>query len=85
MMRKDGIKAGLLQINTIWPFPDRKVQELISRAKVVLVPELNLGQIINEVRKLSSGKPVFGVNKVDSTIITPYEIIDKAKEVLQNV
>jgi 2-oxoglutarate ferredoxin oxidoreductase subunit alpha len=85
MMRKDGIKAGLLQINTIWPFPDRKVQELISRAKVVLVPELNLGQIINEVRKLSSGKPVFGVNKVDSTIITPYEIIDKAKEVFQNV
>lgn len=84
MMRNDGIKAGLLQINTIWPFPDHKVKELVLRAKVVLVPEMNLGQIINEVRKFSGDKPVFGVNKVDSTIITPLEIVNKAKEVLQN-
>jgi len=84
MMRNGGIKAGLLQINTIWPFPDKKVQELALRAKVVLVPEMNLGQIINEVKRLSGGKPVFGVNKVDSTIITPLEIVNKAREVLQN-
>lgn len=84
MLRSGGVKAGLLQINTIWPFPDEKVKELALRAKAVLVPEMNLGQIINEVIKFSCGTPVFGINKVDSTIITPLEIVNKAKEVLQN-
>lgn len=85
MLREYGKKAGLLQINTIWPFPDKKVKELALQAKVILVPEMNLGQIVNEVIKFSSGKPVFGINKVDSNIITPMEIINKTEEVLRNV
>ncbi|HWR61895.1 MAG TPA: 2-oxoacid:acceptor oxidoreductase subunit alpha, partial [Clostridia bacterium] len=84
MFRKQGIKAGLLQLNTIWPFPDKKVEQAAAAAKAVIVPELNLGQLINEVKRVVNGRTgVYGVNKVETKIITPYEIVDKVKEVLQ--
>ena len=40
---------------------------------------MNLGQMINEVKRVVGDKPVYGINKVDSTIITPYDIIEKVK------
>lgn len=85
IMRAEGIKVGLLQLNTIWPFADKKVKELSDRVKAIIVPEMNLGQIINEVKRVVGNKPIYGVNKVDSTIIEPHEIIDCIKEVLENV
>jgi 2-oxoglutarate ferredoxin oxidoreductase subunit alpha len=85
ILRAEGIKVGLLQLNTIWPFADKKVKELSDRVKAIIVPEMNLGQIINEVKRVVGNKPTYGVNKVDSTIIEPHEIIDCIKEVLDNV
>lgn len=85
MLRKQGVKAGLLQLNTIWPFPDKKVEKASASAKAVFVPELNLGQIINEVKRVINGKVgVYGINKVDTKIISPYQIIDKVMEVIKN-
>ncbi|MGB9976260.1 2-oxoacid:acceptor oxidoreductase subunit alpha [Thermovenabulum sp.] len=83
ILRKQGKKAGLLQLNTLWPFPDEKVKNLADKARIVIVPEMNLGQIIGEVQRvLNNGIPVVGVNKVNSEIITPLEIIEKIKEVI---
>lgn len=83
ILRKEGKKAGLLQLNTLWPFPDEKVAKLANKAKVVIVPEMNLGQIIGEVQRvINKDMPVVGVNKVNSEIIKPFEIIEKVKEVI---
>ena len=50
--RKQGIKAGVLQVQTVWPFPDKEVAELGRRARMVVVPEMNYsGQMAGEVRK----------------------------------
>jgi len=85
MLRKQGIKAGLLQLNTIWPFPDAGVLKAAAAAKVIFVPELNLGQLINEVKRVINGKvEVFGIHRVDTKIIIPFEIADRVKEVLEN-
>ena len=81
LARQKGIKAGLLQLVTIWPFAAEQVAEICSRAKGVVVPEMNLGQIQGEVRKLCPGNiPLFGVNRLDSLMITPYEILAKLEE-----
>jgi len=83
MLRNQGIKAGLLQLNTIWPFPDKKVLKAGAFAKAIFVPELNLGQVVNEVKRVINGKTeVYGINKVDTRILSPYEIIERVKEVL---
>src|SRR5690349_16279900 len=39
--RKRGIKAGVLQLLTVWPFPDREVAALAQRVRTVIVPEMN--------------------------------------------
>jgi 2-oxoglutarate ferredoxin oxidoreductase subunit alpha len=85
ILRQEGIKAGLLQLNTVWPFADEKVKEVAKNAEMIFVPEMNLGQMINEVKRVVGDKPVYGINKVDSTIITPYDIIEKVKGVRGDV
>lgn len=80
--RARGIKVGVVQLVTVWPFPDALVEGICSRMKAILVPELNLGQLIGEVRRISRGSvPVVGVNKIDSEIITPDEILSVLQEV----
>ena len=76
-MRREGVKAGLLRPLTIWPFPDRAVRELAGRVRVIIVPELNLGQLIGEVSRASAGAcEVVGINRVDGESIHPREIMD---------
>ena len=80
--RNEGKRVGVLQLITLWPFPDEEVREVLINSKAVIVQEMNLGQMIREVKRLNDyNKPVLGVNKVDSTPITPKEILDKIAEV----
>lgn len=80
---KKGIAAGLLELTALWPFPDEKVSEVLSRVKGALVPELNLGQAAGEVRRLNDfGIPVVGVNRVDGNLIQPAEILSALEEAL---
>jgi len=81
--REMGLKVGVIKATTLWPFPRERVQALAQRAKAIIVPELNLGQIIGEVERASQGRaPVFGINKVDGSLITAKEILNKVKEIL---
>lgn len=80
-LRAEGIRAGLLQLQTIWPFPAEVVKKYSQGVKAILVPEMNMGQLINEVKSNVLSKYVVGVNRVDGRMITPREIVEKAKEV----
>ena len=76
-LRKQGIKAGVLQLITIWPFADKEVALLGQRAKTVVVTEMNYsGQVAGEVRKvLGSGADLRKVNSFNGQIITPQDIL----------
>lgn len=80
LLRQENIRAGLLQLQTIWPFPSTVVSEVCAGAKAVIVPEMNMGQLINEVR-LAAGCEAVGVNRADGMAISPQEIIEKVKAV----
>ncbi len=76
-LRKKGIKAGLLRPLTIWPFPDRAVEEMAGHVKVIIVPEMNLGQIVNEVERAARGRcEVKGVFRIDTEPIRPVQILE---------
>jgi len=80
---KQGLNAGLMQLPTIWPFPEEAVRKACSGARVVLVAEMNSGQLCREVR--ACGVPrekVRGINRADTAVITPGEICDAIKGVL---
>ena len=51
MARKNGIKAGLLRLKIVWPFPEKLVTTLAKNVDKIIVPEMNLGQIVHPVRE----------------------------------
>jgi len=82
--RKEGLKAGLLQLKTLWPFPDAIVKQAGDQAKALIVPEMNMGQVIGEVaRATRRGKAdLFPINRVDGRMIPPWDIMAKIREVI---
>ena len=80
--REKGIRVGLLRLTTIWPFMRSAVEKVLQTARVLIVPEMNMGQISREVKRVNPGvAKVFTLNKVDGTIITPSEILNRIMEV----
>lgn len=73
--REHGIKAGLLQLITLFPFPRGTVSPLLNQCRAVLVPEMNMGQISREVQRVNqSDCRIVKYNKIDGKFITPTEI-----------
>jgi len=86
ILRQEGIKAGMLRYVTIWPFNSSATVKLAEKVKFIIVPELNLGQLIIEVERSVKGKAeVYGVNRVNIEIIHPQSIIEKIKELLNGI
>jgi len=75
--REKGIKAGLLRLKTIWPFPEKEIEEISGPVRKIIVAEMNLGQIAHEVEWATRrSKPVVRVNKINGEPITPNEIFN---------
>jgi len=53
LAREQGIKAGLFQALTVWPFPRAALQERFKKTKKVLTVELNMGQMKYEVERIA--------------------------------
>jgi 2-oxoglutarate ferredoxin oxidoreductase subunit alpha len=80
-LRKDGIKAGLFRPITLWPSPAERIKHFTDMVKNVLCVELNIRQYTEEVERVSSRLDIEGLYKVNGRAISPYEIVEKVKEV----
>ncbi len=75
--RLRGERLGLLELQTLWPFPKDIVRDRCARAKFVIVVEQNMGQIMQAV-KLAVDQPdkVFLANRIDGVFIAPSDIMN---------
>jgi len=73
--RKRGERLGLLELQTLWPFPGDVVRKVCKNADYIVVVELNAGQVIREV-KLAVDRPerVYLANRIDGQLISPTDI-----------
>ncbi len=74
--RESGVKAGLLRLITLWPFPEKHVARIAGRAKSIVVPEMNCGQLVREVERAAKGTPVTFLSKLGEDPHTPIEILE---------
>jgi 2-oxoglutarate ferredoxin oxidoreductase subunit alpha len=74
-LRKRGQRIGLLELQTLWPFPHDIVRECAAKAKFTGVVEMNMGQLMQSV-KLAVDRPdqVFLLNRIDGELITDADI-----------
>ncbi len=79
--RRRGVKAGLLRLVTVWPFPEEAIRELAKQVKCLITVELNLGQIHLEVQRCAAGMvPTILVGHAGGAIITPARILEQILE-----
>jgi 2-oxoglutarate ferredoxin oxidoreductase subunit alpha len=83
--RRKGIAAGLFRPLTLWPFPEQPFRALAERAKSILVPEMNAGQLSLEIERLC-GRPakVARINRLNGEPIEPAEILKTIEELARH-
>jgi 2-oxoglutarate ferredoxin oxidoreductase subunit alpha len=74
--RKDGIKAGFVKLETIWPFPEELIHSIAPKVKALIMPEINGGQMVLELERAACGAcPVTLVSNYGGEIIHPSLIL----------
>ncbi len=77
----EGIQVSRAHLNYLNPFP-RNLGEVLKRFEKVLIPELNLGQLLMLVRFRFPDVKAFGYGKVQGQPFKVFEIAEKIKELL---
>ena len=74
--RKKGIKVGLIRPITLWPFPKAPFAKAAQHAKKMISVELNMGQMIEDVRLATECKvPVTLCNRAGGMIPSPEQVL----------
>lgn len=77
MARAQGLKVGRLRLLCVWPFPEKLIRSLARRVKALVVPELNMGQIVLEVERCARGQcEVISVPHAGGSVHQPAEILE---------
>jgi 2-oxoglutarate ferredoxin oxidoreductase subunit alpha len=79
--RREGLKCGYLRLITLWPFPEKRIRELIAEGNVkrFIVPEVNLGQLRREIERLTD-LPVLRINHAGGHMPVPDEILEAIRQ-----
>lgn len=82
-LREKGIKAGFFRPITLYPFPNKRLQELSKTAKKFITVEVNMGQMVNDVKLAVNGAcPVELIHKGVGAPPSAAEIVEKIEELL---
>jgi len=77
LARDMGAAVSHLTLYSLWPVPAAALRRAaISSIDRVIVPELNLGLYVEEIRKLLPDKEVTSIQRIDGGLIEPDRIVD---------
>jgi 2-oxoglutarate ferredoxin oxidoreductase subunit alpha len=83
--RNQGINAGFIKLETVWPFPEDMIRNAANDAHKIIVVEINLGQICYEVQRIFPDKKVELFPKIGGEMHHPLEILDKIQSAMKTV
>ena len=79
--RAEGIKAGLIRPITLWPFPKKALRAAADRVKSFVSVELNMGQMIEDIRLATECKrPVSLCNRAGGMIPSPDQVLESIRK-----
>ena len=70
----------MLKLRTLWPFPEEMVESATDRIYCVIVPEMNLGQLVLEIERVVGKRKVVRINRADGQMIDPQEILEAIEQ-----
>lgn len=82
--RERGLKVGFIKLNTVWPFPEKMFRDLSSGLKGMIMPEINMGQMVLELERAVQGRcPVRLISHPGGGIIRPGIISETIESVVK--
>src|SRR5450759_2876712 len=82
--RARGLKVGHLRLRLVWPFPAAHILKVCAKAKVFIMPELNMGQMVLELERAVAGKArVISIPHAGGSVHEPEAILKKIIEAAQ--
>ena len=85
IVRKEGIKAGLIRPVTLFPFPDRIIARAAEQVEHVLVVEMNLGQMVEDVRLAVNGRaPVSFYGRAGGALVAVEDIAQQIRNAVRS-
>ena len=79
--RAKGVKVGLIRPITLWPFPVDALEAAVPTAKAFLTVEMNMGQMVDDVRLAVNGRrPVEFFGRTGGVIPTPVEVLAQIED-----
>ena len=75
--RAAGRRVSLLVLKTIFPVQEKAILRALEGVSRVIVPEMNLGQYVEEIRCLAAGREIIPINRMNTTLVTPSEILER--------
>ncbi len=83
LCREKGLKVGFFRPITLFPFPSKRLQELSATAKKFITVEVNMGQMVNDVRLAVNGEiPVELIHKPVGAPPAPEEIVSQIEDLI---
>ncbi|MFK0419462.1 2-oxoacid:acceptor oxidoreductase subunit alpha, partial [Campylobacter jejuni] len=79
-LREQEIKVGLFHPITHYPVAEKKIAEVVSEFKKVMVSELNMGQYLEKIGRVTSRREFMSMHRENGRHITPSKIIAKVNE-----
>ena len=78
-MAQKGRPVSTLSLKTIWPVPEQVLINAARKFSRILVVEMNLGQYVNEIRRVLSGKKIDFFGQMNGILISPAKIMEAIK------
>lgn len=83
--REEGIKVGLIRPITLFPFPDKVIAQAAEKVKRFLVVEMNLGQMVEDVRLAVNGRtPVSFYGRSGGAILVVEDILQQIRNAVRS-
>jgi 2-oxoglutarate ferredoxin oxidoreductase subunit alpha len=74
------VRVGMIRPISLWPYPSEPIRAAADKVRFFLVPEMSLGQMIEDVQLAVEGKkPVYHTGRVGGNVSTATEILDEVR------
>lgn len=72
--RQNGKRVSSLVVQSLWPVPERQIQEAAATVDRVVIAELNPGLYKRELERILLDHEIIGISRIDGVLISPQQI-----------
>ncbi len=81
-LREEGLRVGLFRPVTLWPFPEKALNDAVKTAGHVLTVEMNAGQMLEDVRLSLPSRKIHFYGRMGGVLVCASEIEAEVKRIV---